>query len=264
MARVSPLPARQNVRMIRTLRLLSATLLVLACARLDAAERTRSTASIGGFESLVLLTGGAAPDDTLPMIIGLHFSSAVPETIEGVFSAIDFPARIVLPRGKYPRPEGYSWFASEYAKLPAAQQKIATFVVLNEISAFIDAAVKRYPTAGRPAIIGISYGGDLSYLIAVHHPQQIAAAFPVAARFPAEWLPESRRCESGCPALLVMHGAVDEIVPVAGAKEAAARLEKLGVPLELREYPEVGHAFPPEMKADFTKKVKELFSAACH
>lgn len=239
-------------------------LVVLFTPRAGAAERNRSTESIAGFESLVLLKGGAAPDDTLPMIIGLHFSSALPETIEGVFSAIDFPARIVLPRGEYPRREGYSWFANDYAQLPVAQQKLATFAVMKEISAFIDAAAKRYPTSGKPAIIGISYGGDLSYLIAVHHPEQIAAAFPVAARFPAEWVPESRRCESDCPTLFVMHGAADEIVPLAGAREAAARLEKLSVPLELREYPEVGHAFPPEMKADFTKNVKELFSAACH
>jgi phospholipase/carboxylesterase len=224
-----------------------------------AAEATRSTASIAGFESLILITGGASPEDALPMIIGLHYSNARPETIAGEFDAIDVPARIVLPRGNHPRRDGYSWFADGYAQLPAAEQTKPTFAALREISALIDEAMSRFPTIGKPAITGISYGGDLSYLVAIHHPDKISAAFPVAARFPAEWMPDANGCAAACPTILVMHGAVDAIVPIEGARDAARRLQERGFRVELREYPEIGHDFPAAMKSDFTKKVREVF-----
>ena len=246
-------------------RLLRASLFLLTCVfflpEAHAGEQSRSRATIAGFESLVLLTGGASADDVLPMIIGLHYSTARPETIAGEFDAIDFPARVVLPRGNHPRRDGYSWFAGDYAQLTEAEQTRATLAAMNEISAFIDAAVKRYPTAGKPVITGISYGGDLSYLIAIRRPEQIAAAFPVAARFPVEWQPDANSCGSSCPKVIVMHGAIDAIVPIEGARAAARRLEQRGFPVELREYADVGHDFPAAMKADFTKEMAAVFRA---
>lgn len=226
-----------------------------------AGEQVRSSATIAGFESLVLLTDGASADEALPMIIGLHYSSARPETIAGEFDAIDFPARILLPRGNHPRRDGYSWFAADHAQLNEAEQAKATLAVMDEISAYIDEAVKRYPTIGKPAVMGISYGGDLSYLIAVHRPGQISAAFPVAARFPAAWLPDAQGCKAVCPKIVVMHGTVDAIVPIEGARDAARRLNDRSFRVELREFPDVGHDFTATMKADFTRAVKAVFEA---
>jgi hypothetical protein len=44
------------------------------------AAQPRATAATAGFEILTFVTGGAKPGDPLPMIIGLHYSSATPET----------------------------------------------------------------------------------------------------------------------------------------------------------------------------------------
>jgi len=229
-----------------------------ACAAPGAEAPPQSSASIAGLECLVLLTGGAKADDTLPMIIGLHYSGATPEMIASDFDAIDFPARVVLPRGRHPRRQGFSWFPSDYGRMSVADQTKVTLEAKDEMSAFVAAAVKRFATRGKPVIMGVSYGGDLSYLIAIHHPEQIAAAFPVAARFPEEWLPSTKTCNADCPFVYAMHGDKDAIISIESARAAAKRLVERGYRVELHEYPDVVHDFSAEMKAEFTAIVRRV------
>jgi phospholipase/carboxylesterase len=238
--------------------IVSFTLWSIACTALGGEVPSQSSASLAGHECLVLLTAGAKADDTLPMIIGLHYSGATPEIIAGDFDAVDFPARVVLPRGRYPRRQGFSWFPSDYGQMSVADQTKVTLQVKDEMSEFIAAAVKRFATRGKPVIMGVSYGGDLSYLIAIHHPEQIAAAFPVAARFPAEWLPSTKTCNADCPPVHAMHGDKDAIISIESGRAAAKRLAGRGYRVELHEYAEVVHDFSAGMKADFTATVRRL------
>lgn len=138
-----------------SLSLLSLLCVVLACAAPAAAQATpaapapaRQTATIGPYRYLTFVTGGARPDDRLPMIIGLHYSSATPERVASDFDAIGVPARIVLPQGRYPRRDGFSWFSSTYANLDAAAQRAETFRVTDELSTFVTPAA--IPGAPRP------------------------------------------------------------------------------------------------------------------
>lgn len=237
-------------------------LLLCACASRPSGERAavaaaqpRATAAIAGFEILTFVTGGAKPGDPLPMIIGLHYSSATPETIVADFDQIEVPARIVLPRGRFPRPEGYSWFPSNYGELSIADQAPLAFQAKDQLINLIDAVTKSYPTVGKPALVGTSYGGDLSYLIALHHPDRVVAAFPVAARLPAEWIPATNTCRPTCPLVYAMYGDKDPIVPIDGGRRAAKQLVDMGFRVELHEYAGVGHDFTAQMKADFTANV---------
>jgi len=248
----------------------SCSLLVLlsfACAppaspvdEVGAGAQPRQEAPIAGYHYLTFVTGGARPDDELPMIVGLHYSSARPEAIVADFDQIDFPARIILPRGRYPRRQGYSWFPSSYGELGAADQGKLTFQVKDELSVFIDAATKKYPTAGKPVLAGTSYGGDLSYLIAIHHPDQVSAAFPVAARFPTGWMPGTNACRPNCPLVYAMHGDKDETVPIDGGRRAAERLVGMGYRVEFHEYKDVAHDFSTRMKSDFTENVRNVLN----
>ena len=223
-----------------------------------AGAQPRQEASIAGYSYLTFVTGGAKPGDELPMIVGLHYSSARPETIVADFDQIDFPARIILPRGKHPRRQGYSWFPSSYGELSAADQEKVTFQIKDELSAFLGSVTKTYPTTGKPVLAGTSYGGDLSYLIAIHHPDQVSAAFPVAARFPTEWMPETNACAPNCPLVYAMHGDKDETVPIDGGRRAAKRLVGMGYRVEFHEYKDVAHDFSAQMKADFTENVRTV------
>ncbi|MDC3962385.1 dienelactone hydrolase family protein [Polyangium jinanense] len=235
-----------------------------ACASRPRASPTpaRAEGTLAGYHYLTFVTGGARSTDALPLIVGLHYSSATPETIRADFDQIDIPARIVLPRGKYPRRSGYSWFPSSYGELAADKQAKLTFEVKDEVLAFVEAAAHHDPTTGKPVLVGTSYGGDLSYLIAIHHPDRVAAVFPIAARFPAEWLPATSTCRPSCPLVYAMHGEKDAVVPIDGARRAAQQLTELGHRVELHEYAGIAHDFSAQMKSDFTAQLRAVLSAA--
>ncbi|HEX3157909.1 MAG TPA: dienelactone hydrolase family protein [Gemmatimonadaceae bacterium] len=216
--------------------------------------------SIAGYRYLTFVTGTAKPGERLPMIVGLHYSGASPETIVGDFAGIDFPARIILPQGRYPRRAAHSWFPSDYGALEAAAQQRVTFDILNEVSAFIDSASNTYPTREKPVVVGTSYGGDLSFLLAIHHPEQVLAAFPVAARFLPAWMPETGRCEPGCPLVFVMHGDEDRTVPMEPTRHSADRLAGMGLRVEFHSYAGAAHEFSDGMKADFTAAARRILA----
>lgn len=241
--------------------LLAATGFVVQSAELADAKRQPQEASMAGFRYLVFETGDAKPGQSLPLIVGLHYSSAKPETMLADFDQIDFPARIVLPQGTYPRRDGYSWFPPEYAKLAQAEQDAATLRVEAALSSFVDATIAKYPTQGKPVVMGISYGGDLTFLLAVRHPDQVQAAFPVAARFLTTWMPNRNPCKPDCPPIHAMHGEEDTTVPMAPTRQASERLRALGFNVELHPYPGVAHDFDARMKQDFTAKVRALLVA---
>lgn len=220
----------------------------------------RAAGTLAGHDYLTFVTAGARETDALPLVIGLHYSGATPEAIAADFDQIDFPVRVVLPRGKHPRPTGASWFPKSYGELAAADQAPMTLEVEREVLAFVDAAARHFPTAGKPVLAGTSYGGDLSYLIAIHHPDRIAAAFPVAARFPVEWNHPAAHCGAHCPLVYAMHGDRDRVVPIEGGRLAAQQLAALGHRVELHEYAGVEHDFAAQMKADFTTQLRALLA----
>ena len=196
---------------------------LLAAFALPAAASEPREAHDAGFRYLVFETASAKPDAALPMIVGLHYSSAKPEAMLEYFDQIDFPARIVLPQGAYTRRDGYSWFPTDYAQLGAAQQDDAAFDAERKLSAFVDAAAAKYATRGKPVVMGISYGGDLAFLLAVRHPDKVRASFPVAARFLPAWMPKTNTCKPRCPPIYAMHGDADTTVPMAPTQQAADR-----------------------------------------
>ena len=56
----------------------------------------------------------------------------------------------------------------------------------------------------------------------------------------ADWQPV-QLARAGAPPALLLHGEADEVVYVGHARKMAAALDKLGVPVTLRTYPERGH-----------------------
>lgn len=56
----------------------------------------------------------------------------------------------------------------------------------------------------------------------------------------ADWQPV-QLAQAGAPPALLLHGESDQVVSVGHARRMAAALEKLGVPVTLRTYPERGH-----------------------
>lgn len=231
---------------------------LLVAFALPAAASEPREANDAGFRYLVFETAGAKPGTVLPMIVGLHYSSAKPDAMIEYFDQIDFPARIVLPQGAFTRRDGYSWFPTDYAQLNAARQDDAAFDAEQKLSAFVDAAVAKNATRGKPVVMGISYGGDLAFLLAIRHPDKVRASFPVAARFLPAWLPKTNTCRPRCSPIHAMHGDADTTVPMAPTQQAAAQLRKLGFDVAFESYPGVAHDFDARMEKDFSEKAKSL------
>lgn len=229
--------------------IVSAALAFPVCAR---------EAHIAGIRYLVIETPGAGQGDALPMIVGLHYSGARPEEMTEYFDQITFPARIVLPQGPYPRRSGYTWFPPDNTLNIGQQARFATEVA-ESLSTFISSAVAQHPTLDKPIVMGISYGGDLSLLIALRHPSQVRAAFPVAARFLPEWMP-IHPCGQSCPPIYAVHGTQDTTVPLEPMRGAMANLRRLGWNAQLRIYSGVAHDFDARQEADFVKNVRRLLS----
>jgi phospholipase/carboxylesterase len=232
-----------------------------AVAPREAVVAHRQEGSLAGFHYLAFVTGGAKPTDRLPLVVGLHYSGAKLDDMVAYLSGIDFRARVVLPQGHYPRrADGHSWFPSDYSKRSPEEQKMLTFAVVDEISAFISSAAETFPSRGKPVVVGVSYGGDLSFLLAVRHPGQLAAAFPVAARFLPAWMPQENTCMPQCPLIYAMHGEQDTTVPTEPTRRAARRLSELGYRVEFHSYAGVPHDFSVEMTRDFVTKTQQVLA----
>lgn len=217
--------------------------------------------TILGMPYLVFETAGGRANEALPMIVGLHYSGAEPQAMIEYFDSLNMNARIVLPGGPYARPKGRSWFPTEIDVMGQAAQDAIAFESADKLAKFVTAARNRYPTRGKPIVTGVSYGGDMAMLLALRHPNTVAAAFPVAARLLPAWIPTVNTCKPNCPPIRALHGADDTTVPIGPTREAIARLIRLGYDVSLTPYPGVKHDFDAHMERDFSDQVRKLFAA---
>lgn len=230
---------------------LAGLVLLLAMAAYATASEPMGRSDVWqGSNYRVLETHGGHSDESLPLIIALHASSSSPEELAPAFIALPVRARIILPRGPYPRPTGHSWFPKGVDALPASEQAALTAAAEARLAAFIEQMQARYATRGRPLLTGVSYGGDLSLLLVLHQPTRYDGAFPVAARLLPEWSQSAVECGASCPPIHALHGRDDTTVPMAPTQAALAQLAARGRDASLRAYDDTTHDFTPAMQAD--------------
>ena len=228
-----------------------------SAAASNAGDGGAREAEAAGFRYLVLESAGAKPDAELPMIIGLHYSGAAPESMLEYFDRLAIAARIVLPQGPIPRRSGWTWFSDARASDRAGKHGTPDAMV-ERLAGFAAAVQQAHPTRGKPLLMGVSYGGDLSLLLALRRPDAFAAAFPVAARWLPEWMPPANACAPSCPPIRALHGAADTVVPMAPTAAAVRRLEAMGFDATLTPYPGVAHDFDAKMQRDFARQIESL------
>ena len=217
--------------------------------------------TLAGISYAETVTGGAAPDAELPMLLALHYMGGSPDSSIADYGDIDVPLRLLSLAGPHEFRNGYSWFTPGYYELDTDPQRTETFAVAERVAEFIREALKRYPTRGAPVLTGYSQGADLTHVIALHQPELIAAGLPMGGRFPAAWR-DDRQAMSPLPKEIVLfHGAADEAVEVAESLAAARYYTAQGVNVTLHTYADVGHAYPARMKADFEATVRRLLES---
>lgn len=168
--------------------------------------------------------------------------------------------RYVFPEGKYETGHnlgGKSWYIGElefYDSWSNARQAEAILDTAHEMAAFM----KKIAPSGKRIVTGMSQGGDLSIMLAVHYPELIHAALPAAGRL----FPPSNFDAKGqaLPPVHLYQGEVDENVPVELAQNAHTWLQNHDYTTTLTIYPDVGHDYSMEMIEDIRDKVRELTS----
>lgn len=206
-----------------------------------------------------VVRGAAADGEAMPVLVAFHYSGgSAAESFEN-YDRIAGPVRILVPLGAYPKRNGLSYFPVDYyQRSPDERFRVARETV-DALAPFLAAVIEAHGV--KPVVSGISQGGDISLLLAVYHPDLVAASFPFAAVIPADLAVSPERAAVPGPPIHVMQGEADPIVDVAVTR---VRVDELaaGLPLSLTTYPDLGHDISPAMKADYTRLIHEALESA--
>jgi len=179
------------------------------------------------------MTGGARPDERVPMIVALHPMGGDPADLLELLRRYRRRARLILPYG-HPSGGMYIWYDS-------VGDDVAASLVTREadrIAAALGALAAARPTVGKPLVTGFSQGGIMTFALAVTHPEALAAAFPISGLLPPSLYPSAALSSEPRPATLppvaAFHGASDLAVPTRGARASIAELRRAGYTAELR------------------------------
>lgn len=237
----------------------SAMLWMLTAVLLPAWASEPRTEHAAELEYRVFETASASAEDRLPLVVVLHYSNTEPEAMIPAFIDLAVPARVVVPRGPYPRSQGRSWFPTGYSELDENAQRPLNDAAQAQLLAFVQAVQQAHPSRGLPVIAGVSYGGDLSLMLALDHPGRFAASFPVAARFPLAWWPLRHDCaQMSCTPIHALHGDADTTVPMAPMQTHLKGLAASGYPARLTVYPGVTHDFDADMQRDLRADISAV------
>jgi phospholipase/carboxylesterase len=208
-----------------------------------------------GLEFVEMLAGGGHAGDRLPLVVALHGLGDRPESFLSLFRELPVPARIVAPHSETRFSDGFAWFPPNDQQSDATADAIANMA--SRIARFAVERAHGKPSLGKPIVVGFSQGGALTLEIAVHHADDVAAAFPIGGWMGPKRLPTEH------VALVVpihaFHGTGDTRVPFATSKNALQVIERAGFPVTFHEYPGVGHEITNEERAQFLDEL----AAAC-
>ena len=107
-------------------------------------------------------------------------------------------------------------------------------------------------------LAGFSQGGVLAYFLALTEPERFAALVALSSWLPPPMVATLRPNDArrGLPTL-VQHGASDETIAVARARQSVESLRTLGVPVTYREYA-MGHEITAASLTDLASWLDEL------
>ena len=208
-----------------------------------------------------VVTGGAAPDAALPLIIALHGRGDTAEGFADLFRTLPFRARVAILRPPHAFGPGQAWFLGARAHVenrPAIAAELLTLA--DRVVATAESIRVKRPTRGQPAVMGFSQGGMLTWAVAVEHPRAFGAAFPVAGFLFPEMLERVRLDAKALPRIVAFHGSADPLVPLEEDRRGVRLLEARGARIDLRVYPGVVHALPPELQRDLFTELSQALA----
>jgi len=189
--------------------------------------------SRGKASSLVVLLHGFGANGEDLIALGDAWRGVLPEA---AFVAPNAPQTIPGMEG------GRQWFdltlrdPSEYWRGVTAARPL--------LDGFLDALLARYHlTAARLVLVGFSQGSMMALHVGLRRSAAPAAIVAYSGRLAG---PEHLAEASVRPPLLLIHGEVDDLIPVTALHMARDALAGAGMPVEWHVRPGLGHGIDPE------------------
>lgn len=126
------------------------------------------------------------------------------------------------------------------------------------IRLLIDREVARGIPASRIVLAGFSQGGAIALQTGLRYPEQLAGLMALSAYLPLmSKLSQERHSANQITPILMAHGTIDNVVPIALAVASRAHLTRTGYSVEWHEYPMMHSVCDEELVdiGDWLKKV---------
>lgn len=218
-------------------------------------ESDRGPRVAAGIPYVEVLTAGAAADDPLPLVVAIHGLGDRPERFGWLLRELPVPARIIVPQGLDPWHDGFSWFPIRVWNPDPTRVARGVRRATDALAKAIEELQQRHQQPGKVVVTGFSQGGMLSFALAVHRPELVAAAFPIAG-----WLPQSLAPEGspppGSPPIRAFHGVDDELLPIEPTRRLVGAMRSRGFDVELRELSQTGHAVTDDIRRELLEQLE--------
>jgi phospholipase/carboxylesterase len=201
-------------------------------------------------------------DNPRGLVILLHGVGGHENSMAFLARALPDDLKVVVVRAPHlMSPSGYCFFKVKFtANGPVIDEKAAEASRLQLIQ-FVELLQARLNVSPLETIIaGFSQGGIMSASLALTAPERVRAFGILCGRILPQIEPliasEAARHQLSA---LILHGTLDQTLPIEWADKSSVWLNKLGVPLEDKRY-EAPHELTPAMIQDTVHWVRSILS----
>lgn len=192
--------------------------------------------------SVILLHGlGADGWDFVPIVGELGLPDSLP--VRYVFPHA--PLRPVTVNGGYVM---RAWYDIKGFTPEGRADSDGLTESVQRVDAYLEQEVARGVDGAHIVLAGFSQGGAVALTAGLRYPRRLAGVLALSTYvpFPARLAGERSAANLDVP-ILMCHGRMDPVVPIAMGEEARDTLKALGYALEWREYPMQHEVCAPEL-----------------
>ena len=186
-------------------------------------QTVKGPRSVHEYEYIVRTSSSNSPD-MLPMVIALHGNGDTPANFfETLLNKSDYPARYVMIKGPLDFGGGTAW--------PMDVTGLRDYG--DALADALPVLLQRFPTAGRPVIIGFSGGAFMAYYLAAAHGELFSYILPLSGGLPSALVQKNRARNDNWAQVIAFHGTRDQVIGFGQGRAAVMNLRQQGVDAEL-------------------------------
>lgn len=207
-----------------------------------------------GFRYIDTVLNASETDRFVPVLIAfVHFNACVRETMAN-YDSLKQPVHLIIPVGNCNSENASLYFPTTCYEKGCDKRDRMMRKTVDSIADFIHAINQQYHC--RSFVSGFQQGGDLAIMLAIYHPQQVVASFPLAAVAPRKMNMMLKSTRDGYVPIYLYKGGSEEPVAVQGH---ASRLELMNGFHEtyLAEYPAEQCKVSARAKQDYSAVIDE-------